>query len=243
MANSDQSIDYKGFKGAGGPNTPPPQKPNTNPTKVRLLLCIVAPIEVTIPIILFSSCFTVTGLLWAHIVSAICAGITLALYDWIGEAYAYVKGLWFCYGGYQKIGKLDFKHVPLEMVLGFLAMGFGLAFVSYFPELFRYWGWNFWPISDPTLDIWLLPGLLVLLALFGAFGDFHTKRSGVWMNGPSWFYWKCAFYAWLPLLTSGILVDRLVLLTWANPLLLLTTILIVTTIFAVVIIYCVKKVL
>jgi len=143
MANSDQAVDYKGFKGAGEPKAPPPQKPDTTPTKVRLVLLVASPIEVAITFLLFSSCFTATGLLWAHIIGAICAGITIALYDWIVEAYAYVKGLWFCYGGYQKIGKLDFKHVPIDMVLSFVATGFCLALVSYFPELFRYWGWNF----------------------------------------------------------------------------------------------------
>lgn len=243
MTNSDQSVDYEGFRGAGGPNAPPPQKTDTNPTRARLLLLVLSPIEVIITLLLFIPYFAAAGLLWAHITGAIGAGITIALYDWIVEAYAYVKGLWFCYGGYQKIGRVDFKHVPIDMVLSFVATGFCIAFISYFPELFRYWGWNFWPISDPTLDIWLLPGLLVLLALFGAFGDFRTKRSGVWMNGPSWSYWKCAFYAWLPLLTSGILVDRLMLLTWANPLLLLAIILMVTAFFAVAIIYLVKKIL
>jgi hypothetical protein len=243
MVNSDQSIDYDGFKGAGEPNAPPPQKPNTNPTRVRLLLLIVSPIEIAITLLLFSSSFTAAGLLLAHIIGALCSGITIAIYDWIIEAYAYVKGLWFCYGGYQKIGRLDFKHVPFDMVLSFIATGFCYAFISYFPELFRYWGWNFWPISDPSLDLWLVPGLVVLLAIFGALGDFRTKRSGVWMNGPTWFYWKCAFLAWLPLLTSGILVDRLVLLTWTNPLFLFTTILIIAAIFAVVTIYLVKKVL
>ncbi|MDD1778298.1 MAG: hypothetical protein LUQ65_09030 [Candidatus Helarchaeota archaeon] len=243
MVNSDQSIDYEGFKGAGGPNAPPPQKPNSNPTKTRLTVFFTFLIELPIVLILFTPWFMAAGVLWPHILGGLCAGITLGLYDWIGESYAYVKGLWFCYGGYQKIGKVDLKHVPFEMVLGFVVMGFCLAFVSYFPELFRYWGWNFWPISDPALDLWMLPGFLIIFALIGAYGDFRTKRSGVWMNGPTWFFWKCAFYAWLPLLTAGLLVDRLILLTWANPLLLLTTILIVAAIFAVVIIVWLKKVL
>ena len=151
MANSDQSVDYDWFKGAGGPKAPPPQKPNTNPTRARLLLLIASPIEVAITLLLFSSCFTAAGLLWAHIIGAICAGIAIALYDWIVEAYAYVKGLWFCYGGYQKIGKLDFKHVPIDMVLSFVATGFSLAFISYFPELFRNWGLEFLAYLGPYL--------------------------------------------------------------------------------------------
>jgi len=243
MSEGDQSVDYKGFKGAGGPSAPPPQKPNTNPTRARLLLLIASPIEVAIIFIVFSFPFTAAGMLIAHIIGGLCAGITIAIYDWIVEAYAYVKGLWFCYGGYQKIGKLDFRHVPIDMVISFVVTGFCLAFISYFPELFRYWGWNFWPISDSSLDLWLIPGLLVLLALFGAFGDFRTKRSGVWMNGPSWSYWKCAFFAWLPLLTSGIIFDRLVLLTWTNPILLAFTIITLFLILTIIIIILVKKVL
>ena len=234
-------MDYEGFKGAGGPSAPPPQKPNTNPTRSRLLLLIASPIEVAITLILFSLPFTTNGMFIAHIIGGIGAGLTIAFYDWIIEAYAYVKGLWFCYGGYQKIDKLDFKHVPIDMVISFVATGFCLAFVSYFPELFRYWGWNFWPISDPALDLWLIPGLLVLLALFGAFGDFRTKRSGVWMNGPSWSYWQCAFFAWLPLLSSGFVFDRLILLTWTNPILLSLTIISVFLILAIILIILVKK--
>ena len=42
----------------------------------------------------------------------------------------------------------------------------------------------------------------------GAYADFQSKKQGIWMNDPTWTYWKCALYAWFPLLTSGILVDR-----------------------------------
>jgi hypothetical protein len=216
MPEANPAIDYEGFKGAGGPSTPPPQKPNTNPTRSRLLLLITSPIMVTVAIFLFSFPFNAAGTLFPHIIGGLCAGLTIAIYDWIIEAYAYQKGLWFCYGGYQKVGKLDFKHVPFDMIISFIGTGFTLAFVSYFPELLRNWGWNFWPISNPALDIWLVPGLLVLVAVGGALGDFYTKRAGVWMNGPTWSYWKCAFLAWLPLLTSGIVVDRLILHFWTN---------------------------
>ncbi len=241
MTEANQSVDYEGFKGAGGPNAPPSQKPNTNPTRSRLLLLILSPIEVAITYILFSFWFAASGALLSHVIGALCAGLTLAIYDWIIEAWAYVKGFWFCYGGYQKIGRLDFKHIPFDMLISFVGTGFCLAFVSYFPELFRFWGWNFWPISNPSLDLWLIPGLLVILALFGAFGDFRSKRAGVWMNGPTWSYWKCAFLAWLPLLTSGVIVDRLILLTWANPIFLALTVLTIFLILTIFVIVVIKK--
>ncbi len=217
MSESDQSIDYEGFKGAGGPRAPPPQKPNTNPTRNRMILLIVAPILSAIVLIIFSSTFKEAGTLVPHVVGALCAGLTIAIYDWIIEAYAHVKGLWFCYGGYPKIGRFDFRHVPIDMVLGFIGTGFSLAIFSYYPQLIRHWGWNFWPISNPNIDIWLVPGLLVIASLVGAWGDFFSKRLGLWMNGPTWSYWKCAFLGWLPLLTSGICVDRLIMLLWTNP--------------------------
>jgi hypothetical protein len=241
MPEANQAIDYEGFKGAGGPGAPPPQKPNSNPTRSRLLLLITSPLMVIIAIILFSSPFN--GTLFPHIISGLCAGLTIAIYDWIIEAYAYQKGLWFCYGGYQKVGKLDFKHVPIDMIISFIGTGFTLAFVSYFPELLRNWGWSFWPISVSALDIWLVPGLLVLVALGGAFGDFFTKRSGVWMNGPTWRYWKCAFLAWLPLLTSGIVVDRLILHFWTTPIGLTVIILTVFLTLTIISLILVKKIL
>ena len=224
MLEGDKSIDYEGFKGAGAPNAPPPQKPNTNPTRARMYLLLLSPLLVAAAYIIFNRPFSSAGTLIPHIISALCAGFTLAILDWIIEAYAHVKGLWFCYGGYQKLGKIDFKHVPFEMLISFIGTGFAVAFISYYPELLRYWGWNFWPIIDPSLDIWLAPGLIAIIALIGAFGDFQTKRMGVWMNGPSWTYWKCAFYAWFPLLSTGIIVDRLILITWTNPLSLILTI-------------------
>jgi hypothetical protein len=242
MSELDQSIDYKGFKGAGAPNAPPPQKPNTNPTRARLLLLILPLILVVVAYIFFNFPFSAAGTLMPHIIGALCTGITIAIYDWIIEAYAYKKGLWFCYGGYQKIGKLDFKHVPFEMLISFIGEGFAVAFLSYYPELLRYWGWNFWPISNAYLDILLVPGLLVIIALIGAFGDFQSKKLGVWMNGPTWSYWKCAFYAWFPLLSLGILVDRLVILTWINPILLILTIALIFVILIIITLKVAKKV-
>ncbi len=240
MPEIDDSI-YEGFRGAGAPNAPPPQKPDTNPTRARLMMFFLTPILAVIAFIVFNGPFTLAETLIPHIFGALCAGLTIAIYDWIIEAYAYKKGLWFCYGGIQKIGKIDFKHVPIEMIISFVGTGFGVAFLSYYPELLRYWGWNFWPLTNPALDIWLVPGLIVLLALFGAFGDFQTKRMGVWMNGPTWSYWKCALCAWFPLLSSGIIVDRLIMLTWINPILLILTILTISCILISLIILILKK--
>ncbi|MHA1428502.1 MAG: hypothetical protein ACTSQI_21160 [Candidatus Helarchaeota archaeon] len=243
MSESDQPVDYEGFKGAGGPRTPPPQKSNTNPTRERLIMLFLSPILVITGLIVFSFPFNAEGTFVPHVFGALCGGLTIAIWDWIIEAYAYVKGLWFCYGGYQKVKKLDFKHVPIEMVIGFVIIGFSLVIVTYYPQLFRSWGWNFWPVSDPALDLLAIPVLVIPFSLFGAFADFRSKRTGVWMNGPTWSYWKCAFYAWVPLLTSGLVVDRLILLTWTNP---LHTMLVIIGVFlslALVVIYLVKKVL
>ncbi|MHA1130570.1 MAG: hypothetical protein ACTSQI_20985 [Candidatus Helarchaeota archaeon] len=243
MAESDQSVDYEGFKGAGGPNAPPPQKPGTNPTRKRLILLVLSPIVVIIVLIVFSSLFAAQGILFAHIIGALWAGFTIAIYDWIIESYAYVKGLWFCYGGYQKIGIIDFKHVPIDMVLGFIGTGFSLTIISYFPQLFRFWGWTFPLLSNFSLDFIGVIVLLVVMSLFGAFADFRSKRSGIWMNGPTWSYWKCAFYAWLPLLSSGIIIDRLILLTWKIPTLLTLILTAPFLVETVIIIYLIKKVL
>ncbi|NVM31471.1 MAG: hypothetical protein HWN65_21715 [Candidatus Helarchaeota archaeon] len=244
MSDSDQEIDYEGFKGAGGPRAPPPQKPNTNPTRQRLISLPGAPILVTVALIIFSFPFNVEGTLVPHVIGALCAGLTVAIYDWIIEAYAYVKGLWFCYGGYQKVGKLDFKHVPIDMVIGFVAMGFSLSIVTYFPQLFRYWGWHSWfPVANPTFDLLWIPGLLVGASLWGAFSDFRAKRTGVWMNGPTWSFWKCAFYAWLPGLTTIIVVDRFIVYFWTNPVGLALSILIPFLTLGIIVVILIKKVL
>lgn len=243
MSNHNQSVDYEGFKGAGSPRAPPPQKPDTNPTRERLIMLGLSPILVAGFLIIFSFMFNSQGTLIPHIIGALCGGITIAIYDWTIEAYAYEKGLWFCYGGYQKVGKLDFKHVPVDMVIGFVAIGFTLSIASYSPQLFRSWGWNFWPISDPSLDLLALPIIIIPMSLFGAFFDFRSKRSGVWMNGPTWSYWKCAFYAWLPLLTSGIIVDRLILLSWIYPTQLIIVIILPFLIEIFIIVCLVKRIL
>ena len=59
MSNNNTSIDYKGFKGAGSHNAPPPQKPNTNPTRIRLLLLLLAPILMSIVMIIFGPLFII----------------------------------------------------------------------------------------------------------------------------------------------------------------------------------------
>lgn len=212
MSSRKKDIPYDSFEGAGGPNNPPPQKPDTNPTKQRLIMLIVGYCSLPIPLIAFSTIWSLPILL-LHFISGLCGGVIIAIYDWIIEAYAHQKGLWFCYGGYQKIKELDFKHVPIDMVIGFISLGINLAFASHIPFLFRGWRWDvlgWWAAYFPALDIVWIIILLVFLSLFGAFADFQSKKQGIWMNGPTWTYWKCAFYAWLPLLTSGIIVDHLI---------------------------------
>ncbi len=200
---------YTTFKGAGAPSNPPPQRPNTNPSRERILELAVLPFIACIVLLVFAPVFIASDALDHHVVSALCCGLLIAVYDWIIEAWAYKKGLWFCYGGYQKIGRIDFKHVPIDMILEFIGIGFGLAILSYYPALLTSWGWAL-PFTASPYDLLYLPGFLVVSAMVGAFGDFLTKKSGVWMNGPTWTYWKCAFLAWLPLLTSGIVIERLV---------------------------------
>ena len=243
MSESGQPVDYEGYKGAGGPRAPPPQKPNTNPTRGRMFNFIMSLIEMMIVVFVFFNVFNAAGNLVPHLVAALCSGIALAILDFNLESYAYVRGLWFCYGGYQKIGRLNFKYVPFEMVLGFISTGFIWAFCSYWPVLLRSWGVNFWPISDPSLDIWYLPAYIVIFAMLGALADFRSKRSGMWMNGPTWSYWKCAFYVWVPGLTIGIVVDRLIFTFWTNPLGLTLSILIPFLILTITAIYLIKKVL
>ncbi len=209
---NEESFDpaiYTTFKGAGAPSNPPPQRPNSNPSRVRILELAVAPVPAVILLLVFAPIFNASNSLGQHVLSALCCGFVIAVYDWIVEAWAYTKGLWFCYGGYQKLGRIDFKHVPIDMIIGFIGTGFTLAILSYYPALLTSWGWAL-PFMTPPFDLVYLPGFLVLSAMVGAFGDFQTKKSGVWMNGPTWTYWKCAFLAWLPLLTSGIIIDRLV---------------------------------
>lgn len=206
MSESDEI--YTTYKGAGGPGDPPPQKIGTDPTKERILFVVANAIVILIAFIIFGPLFFVSGTLIAHIISALCGGITIAIWDWIIEAYAYKKGLWFCYGGYQKIGKVDFKHVPFDMLVGFVLYGFTVSFLSYFPALFRFWGFDIIPINYIILDTLAIAILLVALSLFGSYADFDSKKRGIWMNGPTWTYWKCAFYAWLPLLTLGVVVDH-----------------------------------
>jgi len=208
MSESDEI--YTTYKGAGGPGAPPPQRPGTDPTKQRIRSLLVSAIVIPIIFIFFGPLFFLSGTLIAHIISALCGGITIAILDWIIEAYAYKKGLWFCYGGYQKIGNVDFKHVPFEMLVGFVLGGFTVSFLSYYPQLLRFWGFDIIPIDRIILDLIAVVILLVVLSLFGSFSDFNAKKQGVWMNGPTWTYWKCAFYAWLPGLALGVVIDHVI---------------------------------
>ncbi|MHA1784173.1 MAG: hypothetical protein ACTSVY_16360 [Candidatus Helarchaeota archaeon] len=132
MVKNKQYIPYDTFQGAGAPSEPPPQKPDTNPTKIRIIMLIIGVCLIPINILLFYRTFFSYGTFFQHVISATCGGITIAIIDWIIEAHVYKKGLWFCYGGYQKIGKIDFKHVPIDMVIGFIATGFNLSFISFF---------------------------------------------------------------------------------------------------------------
>lgn len=210
MSEPEQKIDYKGFRGAGGPSDPPPQKSNTNPTKHRIILMVISLLAMPIPVLIYLYPFLLSGTLIFHIISALCGGITIAIYDWIIEAYAYKKGLWFCYGGYQKIGKLDFQHVPIDMLIGFVGLGSIICYLSHVIEVGRTLGIDPLPPLTPLADIVSILNIVVMVSIIGALDDFRSKRLGIWMNGPTWNFWKCVLYAWVPLITSGIVVDRIV---------------------------------
>lgn len=60
----------------------------------------------------------------AQNVAALLAGVAVAAYDWAGEVWLYDRGVWVYQGGIQALGvfgaTLDFRHVPMEMPLGFI---------------------------------------------------------------------------------------------------------------------------
>jgi len=146
-----------------------------------------------------------------NIIGGIITGITISVYDFIIEYYAYKHGLWYCYGGFQKIGKYDL-HVPIDMSILFFIGGFTLALFSTFPNYLRETFFvEILLLLNPYLDIlWILISLIII-SLIGALVDFSSKKFGVWKNGETWTYWKCAFFAWFPLLTFPVLLNYLIL--------------------------------
>ncbi|MHA1378211.1 MAG: hypothetical protein ACTSRG_07500 [Candidatus Helarchaeota archaeon] len=147
-----------------------------------------------------------------ELIAASIAGLFTALYDWCIEAYAYKKGLWYCYGGFQeiKIGNktIDFKHVPIDMIVSFWFFGFMYSILATFPDRNR----NLYHfITDPALvnpmldPLWIAI-LCIIMATLGAIFDYNSKGSGVWQNGETWTFWKCAYYAWLSLICFTIVI-------------------------------------
>ncbi|MBD3230885.1 MAG: hypothetical protein GF329_22090 [Candidatus Lokiarchaeota archaeon] len=164
-----------------------------------------------IPIILFLIIvYIIFSPTLSMIIAGIFSGITISIHDFIIEFYAYKKELWLCYGGFQKIGKYNL-HVPLDMSILFFIGGLSLGIFSTFPEYLREKEILNGLFSNPMFDwIWILV-ILVIIALIGAAADFISKRFGVWENGKNWTFWKCAFFAWLPLLIFSVVVNYLVL--------------------------------
>lgn len=140
---------------------------------------------------------------------AFFAGIFCAIYDFIIEAIAYKYGAWFCYGGIQfiKIGnlKIDFLHVPIDMIVGFVFYGMAISIMSEFPDLFR--RWKFFPkiYGNKRYDLLHKIVFLILISINGAGGDFISKNFGIWETAKWWTFHHTAFIAWLSLngLTIG----------------------------------------
>ena len=147
-----------------------------------------------------------------EIVAASIAGVLTAVYDWVIEAYAYDKGLWFCYGGCQKFeigGKtVGFHHVPIDMIVSFWFFGFMFSLLSTFPDRNRV---IYKIITDPVLTnplwdpIWIAI-LCVIMATFGAIFDYRHIGCGVWKPGENWNFVKCAYIAWLSLISFTIIL-------------------------------------
>ncbi|MFX1451290.1 MAG: hypothetical protein ACFFCM_10635 [Promethearchaeota archaeon] len=157
-----------------------------------------------IPIII---CFPLTFIIFQpsiiELIAASIAGLFTAIYDWSIEVYAYKKELWFCYGGCQKIEignkTIDFKHVPIDMIISFWFFGFMFSMLSTFPDRNRvmYKIITDPALTNPTLDpIWII-ALCFILATFGAIFDYSHIGCGVWKPGKNWSFVKCAYIAWL----------------------------------------------
>ncbi|TFF85779.1 MAG: hypothetical protein EU551_03340 [Promethearchaeota archaeon] len=143
------------------------------------------------------------------IIAGIFSGLTISIHDFIIEFYAFKHDLWYCYGGFQKIGKYNL-HVPIDMIILFFIGGLSLGIFSTFPNFIRQLTYyNGILFKNPYLDfIWVFIAL-VIIALIGASADFISKKFGVWENGKTWTFWKCAFYAWLPLLCLSVFIFQL----------------------------------
>ncbi len=134
--------------------------------------------------------------------AAFLAGAVCGAYDWTIEAIAYKKGLWFCYGGIQKIAlgdmTIDFMHVPIDMVIGFVFYGVIISFVSIYREIADRYE-RLAGRLHPGYDAVRLAAVLILFSFGGATVDFASKKLGIWQNGPTWSYLDTALVAWLPL--------------------------------------------
>ncbi|MHA1752714.1 MAG: hypothetical protein ACTSYZ_10130 [Candidatus Helarchaeota archaeon] len=149
---------------------------------------------------------------YENIIAGIVSGVTIAIHDFIIEYYAYKRGLWYCYGGFQQVGKYNL-HVPIDMSVLFFIGGFVLGNFSIFPIYIREHGLIIDPIiTSPYLDIVWIFLALIILAFIGAGMDFLSKKFGVWENGRTWTYWKCAIYAWFPLLAFSVIMNYLTLI-------------------------------
>ncbi|MBN1472727.1 MAG: hypothetical protein JW925_13185 [Syntrophaceae bacterium] len=210
MTDAKKDI-YYSFEGAGGPGTPPPPNPQSNPDRARFRLMVLGFVLVLPAIAL--SYLVYQGMEYLKLmVAGIVAGITIAVADWIYEVYAYVRGYWFVYGGHTRLGKVNLYHVPLEMTIGFVPLGLALIALSYLPLLPRHFGIMLWPFSYPSLDnILVLPVTLIITAFIGGYVDFASKKYGLFMNGHNWDYFVHCMSIWLPLSTMAVVISRIII--------------------------------
>lgn len=128
-----------------------------------------------------------------EIKSAFQAGIVCAVYDFIIEAIAFKYGVWFCYGGFQIL------HVPVDMSVQFLFYGMMISTVSGFPALFRRWDFLKVLYGNKRHDFIHRIIFMILISVWGATGDFISKKLGIWENASWWTFYHTAFIAWLSL--------------------------------------------
>jgi len=90
MENADSSIDYIGFKGAGGPGAPPPPNPRSNPDRARYLTSLSCVVMMGIALGVAAAVYS--GSLYVKfVIVGLLAGATVAACDWMLEVYAYVN--------------------------------------------------------------------------------------------------------------------------------------------------------
>lgn len=185
------------------------KKANLTPTQHRFISYIPTIICMPLAFIIFQPSII-------EIFAASIAGLFTSVYDWSIEAFAYKKEIWYCYGGIQKIkiGNkiIDFKHVPIDMIINFWFFGLMLSLLSTFPDRNRIiYKIITGPLINPMLDPIWISLICIILATFGAIFDFSYIGCGVWKPGKNWSFAKCAYIAWLSLIGFTVIIFYLII--------------------------------